>query len=275
LSIGESFKRGKKMIAQTQPSTQSLLEQKPIRVAAIGLLLALLSACGSEVTTRSSSNLFSTSGPTPSALIGTSGSGEAQCSGFDSTSTRLGGRVTTYYNNGVLQEDKVRVRITSLVDAFATNSNYYIQAFRWKIGASGSAELDSTPVQFNFERGTGASSPMTADVTSVSNTGISAYRTANGIAGTTPVEFFANTTMVVKGVDWNWQALKIVVYDGTASPATVVGQSDFLLPTFQANPNVYAASHSSILAVLHPFYSQRSSVLSESEWAARSTSYCF
>jgi hypothetical protein len=187
----------------------------------------------------------------------------------------LAGRVTTYYNNGVLQEDKVRVRITSLVDAFSTNSNYYIQAFRWKIGATGAAELDSNPVQFNFEKGAGSDSPMTADVTSVTNTGISAYRNANNIAGTTPVEFFANTTMVVKGVDWNWQALKIVVYDGSTSPATIVGQSDFLLPTFQANPNAYAASHSSILAVIHPFYSQRSSVLSEADWAARSTSYCF
>lgn len=251
-----------------------LLQHKPVRIVAIGFLLMLLTACGSNVTTRSSA-LFSGSGPTGTNLIGTSGAGEAQCALFDSTKTRLSGRVTTYYYDGVLQEDKVRVRITSLVEAFATNSNYYIQAFRWKVGAGGAAELDQTPVQFNFEKGTGSASPMTSDVTSVSNSGLAAYRTANNIAGTTPVEFFANTTMVVKGVDYNWQALKIVVYDGSTSPATVIGDSDFLLPVFQANPNVYAASHSSILASIHPFYSQRSTVLSEAEWSARSTSYCF
>lgn len=251
-----------------------ILSHKPVRIAAIGILLMLLTACGSNVTARST-GLFSGGGPTSSNLIGTSGAGEAQCALFDSTKTRLAGRVTTYYYDGVLQEDKVRVRITSLVEAFATNPNYFIQAFRWKIGASGSAELDQTPLQFNFEKGTGAKTAMTADVTSVSNTGIAAYRTANGIAGTTPVEFFANTTMVVKGVDYNWQALKLVVYDGSTSPATVVGDSDILLPIFQANPNVYAASHSSILAQIHPFYSQRSTVLSEAEWTARSTSYCF
>ncbi len=251
-----------------------LLSHKPVRIAAIGLLLMLLTACGSNVTPRSTA-LFSGGGPTGTNLIGTSGAGEAQCALFDSTSTRLGGRVTTYYYDGVLQEDKVRVRITSLVEAFATNSNYYIQAFRWKIGASGAAELDQTPVQFNFEKGTGSVSPMTADVTSVSNSGIAAYRTAHSIPGTTAVEFFANTTMVVKGVDYNWQALKLVVYDGSTTPATIVGESDLLLPIFQANPNVYAASHSSILASIHPFYSQRSTVLSEAEWSARSTSYCF
>ncbi|CAN5497940.1 hypothetical protein BH10BDE1_BH10BDE1_23940 [soil metagenome] len=263
------------MNTNTLPNTVQLLDAKPLRVAAIGLLLALLSACGSEVTTRSSSGLFSGGGPTPAALLGTGGTGEAQCAGFDSTTTRLAGRVTTYYNNGVLQEDRVRVRITSIADAFATNSNYYIQAFRWKIGASGATELDATPVQFNFEKGAGAAAAMTADVSSVSLTSIAAYRTANSIAGTTPIDFFANTTMVVKGVDYNWQALKIVIYDGSTSPATVVGQSDFLLPVFQANPNAYAASHSAILAALHPFYSQRATVLSEADWATRSTSYCF
>ncbi len=263
------------MNTQSLHHAEALLENKPARLAAIGLLLALLSACGSEVTTRSSASLFSSGGPTPAALLGTGGTGEAQCSNFDSTSIRLAGRVTTYYNNGVLQEDKVRVRITSLVEAFSTNSNYYIQAFRWKIGSSGSAEIDSTPVQFNFEKGSGAASPMTTDVSSVNLTSIAAYRTAHNIAGTTPIEFFANTTMVVKAVDYNWQALKIVVYDGSQTPATVVGQSDFLLPIFQANPNSYAATHSPILAVMHPFYSQRGTVLSEGDWANRTTSYCF
>lgn len=249
------------------------LPVKALRISAILMVLALLSACGSNMTTRSSA-LYSGSGPTTdTSLLDSSGAGEAQCSMFDSTSTRLGGRVTTYYYNGELQEDKVRVRITSLLENFDSNSNLYIQLFRWKIGASGAAELDSTPVQFQFEKGTGSASPISSLTTSISSAGVASLRTANGIAGTTSLEFFANTTMVVNAVDYNWQALKVVVYDGSTNQA--VGSTDFLLPIFHANPNRYALTHSTILNQIHPFYSQRTTSLSESGWAARAQSYCF
>lgn len=251
------------------------LPMKALRISAILTVLALLSACGSNMTTRSTA-LFSGSGPTTdAALLDSSGAGEAQCSMFDSTSTRLGGRVTTYYYDGTLQEDKVRVRFTSLNENFDSNSNLYIQMFRWKIGASGTAEIDSTPVQFQFEKGTGSASPISTLATSISSAGVASMRSAHGIAGTTSLEFFANTTMVVNAVDYNWHALKVVMYDGSTSPATVVGQADFLLPIFHANPNRYALTHSSILNQIHPFYSQRATSLSEAGWAARAQSYCF
>lgn len=258
-----------------QTNSLGLIETKPVRIAMIGLLLALLSACGSNVTPRAGAS-YSTGGPASSVpLVGTSGAGEAQCTPFDSTSTRLAGRATSYYLNGVLQEDRVRVRITSLVEAFDTNSNYYIQAFRWKVGSSGTAEIDSTAVQFQFEKGAGSDTPISALATSVNLTGISSIRSSAGISGTGAVDFFSKTTMVVRGVDYNWQALKIVVYDGSVTPARIVGQTDFLLPIFEANPNVYANAHSSIVANLHPFIAQRSQTLSETEWAQRSMSYCF
>jgi hypothetical protein len=254
-------------------NTLKLTEAKPVRLFAIGLLLALLSACGSEVTPRTTA-LFSTSGPTTSTLV-SSGVVNTQCSYFDSTSTRLSGKVTTYYQNNVMQEDKARVRITSLVSDFDTNSNYYIQAFRWKIDTNGSVFIDQTPVQFDIESGGGSDTKIATSVSSISLTGISAYRNANAISGTGAVDFFSKTTLVMKAVDYNWQALKLVVYDGSVSPSKVVGQSDFLLPMFQANPNQYALTHSAILAPLHPFYSQRTLVLSESEWGSRGASYCF
>ena len=255
-----------------QTITTDIMENKSVRIAAIGLLLALLSACGSEVTPRTGS-LYSTSGPS-GTLVNSTG-GQAECSTFDSVSTRLGGKVTTYYRNNVIQEDKVRVRITSLIEAFDTNPNYYIQAFRWKINGSGVAEIDNTAVQFQFENGAGSDVALNELSTSVSLRGISAIRTAKGITGTGSVDFFSRTTMVVNGVDYNWQALKFVVYDGTTTPSTIVGSSDFLLPIFQANPNTYAASHSATLTALHPFISQAAQTLTESDWASRTTSFCF
>lgn len=252
----------------------NIMEHKVVRIGAIGLLLALLSACGSNVTPRATSG-FSGSGPSASNTLISGGEAQAQCTSFDSTSVRLGGKATTYYYSGVLQEDKVRIRITSIAEAFDTNSNYFIQAFRWKINGAGAPEIDPTAVQFQFELGNGSVSPLNLLSTSVSARGITAIRGEKGITGTGAVDFFSKTTMVVNAVDYNWQALKIVVYDGTTTPAVVVGQTDFLLPVFQANPTKYAASHHATLTSLHPFLAQSGQNLTENEWGARSNSFCF
>lgn len=257
----------------TQTATYSLIDTRPVRVMMILMMLALLSACGSKVTPRAAT-LYSGSGPTDLSTISPTGDGQAECSMFDSTSTRLGGKVTTYYYNGVLQEDKVRVRVTSLVEAFDTNSNYFIQAFRWKV-VGGSPSLDSTALQFSFEKGSGSSSPISSPMSSINGTTMAQIRTANSLGGSGAVDFFNKTTMVVSGVDYNWQSMKIVVYDGSTTPATVVGQADFLLPVIQANPNRYALTHDSVLNNMHPFWNQRTQTLTESEWANRASSFCF
>jgi hypothetical protein len=90
--------------------------------------------------------------------------------------------------------------------------------------------------------------------------------------GTTAQSFFDQTVIIVSGVDYNWDAIKIVVYNGTE----VVGQSDFLMPIFAANPNVYAKDHPGVLNGLHPFWSQRSTTgMTDQAWANRAGSYCF
>lgn len=251
-------------------ATESILQTKVFRIGALFFLLALLSACGSKVSPRTE-YLYSGSGPTTSTpVVDVGGKAQAECSLFDSTSTRLGGKVTTYYYNGTLQEDKVRVRISSLVEAFDSNADYYIQAFRWKMNGS-TAELDQTPLQFTLEKGNGSVSPISDAMSSINGTKIAQLRTSASITGSGAVDFFSKTTMVVSGVDYNWQAMKIVVYNGS----TVVGQADFLLPVFDANPNQYASTHHSTLNTIHPFWSQRTQSLSESEWANRTLSYCF
>lgn len=251
------------------------LETKSVRLVAISLLLALLSACGSNVTPRATT-AYSGGGPTAtSPLISANGDAEAECTSFDSLSVRLGGKVTTYYYNGTQQEDKVRVRITSLVETFDSNSNYYIQAFRWRVNADGTSYLDPTALQFHFESGNGSVSPISSLATSVSARGITAIRGERGITGTGAVDFFSKTTMVVNAVDYNWQAMKIVVYDGTSTPAKVVGQVDLLLPIFQANPTRYAATHHATLTALHPFLAQSGQTLSESDWGTRANGFCF
>ncbi len=255
---------------EAQSLIDVVTQTKVFRVGALVFLLALLSACGSKVSPRTE-YLYSGSGPAPSTpIVDPAGAGQAECSLFDSSSTRLSGKVTTYYYNGVLQEDKVRVRISSIVENFDSNSEYYIQAFRWKMNGS-TAQLDETPLQFTIEKGAGSASPISEAMSSINGTKIAQLRTSASISGSGAVDFFSKTTMVVSGVDYNWQAMKIVVYNGTS----VVGQADFLLPIFEANPNRYATTHHSTLNTIHPFWAQRTQSLSESEWATRTQSYCF
>lgn len=249
----------------------ALLSEKVIRLTALAAVIMLLSACGAKVQPRSTTS-NSGSGPVVSGTpLPASAAAQAECVGFDTTSTRLSGKVTTYYYNGTLQEDVIRLRLSTLNESFDSNANYYIQMFRWRTTSSGGTELDPNPVQFRFENGNGSVSPISNLMTSINGRQIADLRSANNITGTTAVDFFSKTTMTLHGLDYNWQALKIVLYDGS----TTVGSADVLLPVFLANPNRYSAEKPLVLAQLHPFYSQRSSKLSEQEWQSRSASACF
>lgn len=227
-----------------------------------------LAACGADVQPRST--LYaSSSGPTTNTQTTT---GWAECLPFDASNTRLSGKVTTYYYNGTLQNDKVRVRISSLLAQFDTDTSYSIQMFRWKQPAGATqATIDSTPVEFSFEAGTGSSAPISSWLTSLKVTDLAAIRSKYNVSGSSSTDFFSQTTMVVRGLDLQWQALRVVLYQGT----TAVGNADILLPAFEANPNVYAASHSSSVASIHPFISISSQTKTEDAWTALAKGYCF
>lgn len=194
---------------------------------------------------------------------------------FDSRDIRLTGKVTTHYYNNTLQEDKIRLRITALSDRFDNSSNVIIKLFRWKAsgnsGQAGTVDLDQTPLDFIVEKGTNGSVAISNSMNSINISTVNQLRQSNSISGTTAAEFFNQTVLVVSGVDYNWDALKIVLYDGSSA----IGSADLLLPVFAANPNTYASSHPNVLAQLHPFWSTRTQSLTESGWGSRAQSNCF
>lgn len=244
---------------------QTIAKVAPLLAAAF-----LLSACGSSVQPRDGA-APSTIAPNIGTTITASGDVGTQCNGFDSTETRLSGKVTTTYSNGQLVEDKIRLRITSLADTFDTGTDYTLKFFRWQVSASGSVTLDSNPVEFIVEKGATNSSAISSRLTQISATDIANMRQSASITGTTAIDFFTNTTLVLQNVDYNWQALKVVMYSGT----TVVGSADLLLPVFTANPNKYAASHAGVLPALHPMFKDRAQNLSDEAWGQRFMTYCF
>lgn len=235
------------------------------------LLATLMVGCGASTKPRGYNYSSMTPTDLSSRTITDANAAGAECSFFDSRDIRLSGKVTSYYHNGVLQEDRVRLRFTGIADQFQTNRDVRIQMFRWKGLDGGGYDLDQTPVNFIIHKNSSNSIPISGTMTSLNLEDISRLRQQHYINGTTALDFFNQTTFVVTNVDYSWDALKIVMYNGTQ----VIGQVDFLLPIFAANPNRYAELHPSLLNQLHPFWSERSSMRSDQEWAQRSKNYCF
>ena len=256
------------MNAQNKNQTFAQFE-KFTKVATLIAAYALLSACGSSIQSKS---VTSTSGvPSVVGTVDSSGSLGTQCNGFDSTNGRLSGRLTTDVVNGQIQQDKVRLRITSLDSKFDTSSTAYVKFFRWQVAADGTTTLDSNPLEFTVETGTNFVKTISNRLTQISLNDVASLRTANFISGTTSIDFFANTAIVLQNVGYDWSAVKVVLYDGTSTVAT----ADALMPVFTANPNTYATNHSSILAALHPMWNRRADNISDSDWVSRFSGYCF
>lgn len=230
------------------------------------LVAALLSGCGSSMRPRDGSvGAFSTS-----PQYG------AECNSFAATGTVLSGQVTTYYSNGSMIEDRVRLRFTSIATEFSQSTNYSIRFFRWTVDANGVATLDPQPLSFVVERnpvlaGYG-STPISGTMNALTLADINTLAWNGGIFANTVQDFFNNVTFTVMGADYSWSALKVALYNGSEP----VGQADFLLPVFLANPNAYAATHHATLAQLHPFWNQRGeSGVSDADWLNRSRNFCF
>jgi hypothetical protein len=236
----------------------------PLTLFAVAAALFVMSGCGSKST--------NTNIPGAGTGIGNGSlnSTYAVCNGFDSTQARLGGRVQVYSAGGVIQEDKVRLRITTLDTNFDTNSNLAVRFFRWKVNRStGVAELDQTPVTFYIEsRSQQVISPA---LTSINTSAVAAARNYAPGSGATSSEFFNATSLQITGVPYEWDAMKVVLYDG----AQAIGEANLLLPAFHANPNTYAASHPGVLNGLHPFYASRSNAYTDAQWVQISQNNCF
>ena len=241
------------------------------RIAKCALLvtvLATLSACGSSVKSRSGSD---DSGGTGGGTSN-SGNGIAECNEFSSKGIdQVSGAATTYYLNGSHVEDKLRLRLGSIPADFETSSTVSVKFFRWKASSAGVTSLDSTPLTFVVEKGTNGTYPISGAMTEIDKDDIDSLRSSGSVSGTTAQSFFDNTVLVLSGTNYDWDAVKVVVYDGTF----VIAEADFLLPAFEADPNKYAAKHPSVLEKLHPFWSIRKNTNSQSQWEAKADALCF
>lgn len=222
------------------------------------LTVALLSGCGSKMT------------PLGTAAQNSFENTSSECSLFDSVNIRLRGKIMSYMDNVSFQDDLVRVRLQDLLSEFDSNPQVYIKFFRWS-STAGTRNYDSNPLTFTVQYDVPSRRPISGNMTQIDSSIVTQLRANAGIPGTTSVDFFNNTAIVLQGVNYNWKAVQIVVYTGNVVSAS----ADMLIPAFHANPNIYGLTHDGALNSLHPFWNQRGESLTNAQWVARAQSLCF
>lgn len=263
-----------KIKTRVTPHAIQVTPRRPriLKTALFLTMVALLTGCGASTTPRNAASLngaYNYNGGPLWPGTNAAQTQNAECNAFDMKDIRMQGKVTTYYQNSQIQEDKVRLRITGLADHFDTTSTVYFQFFRWKASTANQAEIDNAALSFKLHKGSTNTSEISTEVlTSLNSAKLASIRTSVGMTGSSSLDFFSQNTIVISGVDYNWQALKIVLYDGD----TVLGQTDLLLPVFSANPNTYAANHALLLSELHPFWAQRTQAM---DWVTTAWNNCF
>ena len=249
------------------------LNQKLI-FALCGLALALTS-CGAKTTMLKASSDQASSAPrgtTPSTNLPTTVVG-AECGQFAASTGRLSGKMRTYYDaSNQMQEDLIRVRLTSVDSKMDTQNNIKIRFYRWNASQDGVTNLDSAPLRFRVEYRSGAgATPVSSYLDYLTQADVTAIANAYSGLSATPSEFLKQVDLVVSDLAYTWQVLKIVMYEDGATLA----MADGLLPIYIANPNTYATTHASVLNGLHPLWADRGSNQSDTYYLNSTQSYCF
>jgi hypothetical protein len=115
---------------------------KTQKVLLVLVLMALLSACGSQTQSLQAS---STDTPVTQDL---SGKAIAYCTSENNTSSDLSIKAMAFLTgSGAVDPSRVRVRLSKVPAAFST-SNMFVEFYRWTATADGYVSLDSKPLNF-------------------------------------------------------------------------------------------------------------------------------
>lgn len=249
-------------------------DQPRKRLTLLALLMGALalSGCGAKKTARNTAGLYE-AGSRMALADG------AYCNTFSSSEIKLNGKIQTYLNpDGSEVADFMRLRITGIDERFATNTKYVMRFFRAEAfgspvdGADNTINFDPTPVNVRFEGDAGLM--ISGYMDDVSMTDVSEMRRTYALPGSTASDFFNRVDIIVSDVDLRWDVLIITIDERqTDGGLARIGEARMLMPSFAADPKIYAADHPLVLHPLHPFWNQRASTAAD--FAAMSDSFCW
>jgi len=228
------------------------------------LTAAFLSACGSS----KNGNSFSSTGVT--YLPGATNSKLAECVRIGASSTGLAGQIGTYYDplSHVYRSDYTNVNLTATPSTIFTSSTVTIYFMRWSEKSAGNRVNNSVYTRFYFvDKLTGQTYPNGTTLDRITKANLEQARTYFAWTSSVTLEqFFQRASLVLTGVDMNYDAITIALLDSSFSSAAYA-QVDVLLPPVYSNPVTYQARNPvPDLYTLHPNYASIASNASENDF---------
>lgn len=255
------------------------MKTSTLQLIAYLILTLLLTACGSQKSSLNDtqSSDFSSRDYTGQQNRNTRISGQlADCNQFDSTSSELGGLLTSSYIPGTSQVDPetIRMRLIKAPTEITANSSYKLEMYLFGEDTQGNIISKDSPVSFKFQSlrtGVIVSNSLTEISKPVIDTVIDTIYGTNSTY--TVSSFLKEHIILLENVSIQYDAISLALYPKAGGE--VLTHVNFLIPQFFADPNVYANTHySSQLQALHPNYSQRTAYLSDQAYFQNTERYC-
>lgn len=173
------------------------------------------------------------------------------------------GRTQIFKYKGAFYANTQQVQIDQLPEGYA-DSQSLLQFFRWK--------TDGTPtdvVSFYLEdRAT--HTPVSGFIKALSATDIGAISAKAYGQTMTALAFMGRVNFVLSDVAaTEWKAIRLAYFQNES----LVGDTDFLVPQFAADPNEFAKQNPGFLAQLHPSFSLKGTA--NQNFLALAHQYCF
>ena len=245
------------------------------------LLIAILSsfylaACGGSKIAKNNESLSSrqTSNESTLDLSGRL----ADCNAFRYDSMSVKGIASAYYENGIVNPNKINLRLLSLPTRTYQTENYKIELHLWGQENGSSPHDPQAPVQFavqniitgEFIRENYSVKKFTEISKSVVDYIVGQYSSGWGI---TSDNFLQKHILVLYDTSISYDAINIGEYP--ISGGSAVNNVNFLLPQFYADPQVYINTHdSALLQEIHPLYGSLGSGWSDEVYYEQTENWC-
>lgn len=186
--------------------------------------------------------------------------------------------VSTFYNPNTreLVADYLQMKLKGTPSILQNTSGQVMKFFRWGMSDSGSRTYNTIATEFSiYSDVIKKYLPQTTPFSVLSKANIEKWISDNdlGSKGVTLANFFSTHHLVFYGMEASYDALDIAAY-ATSSSTTPSSNASLLIPIFHADPNTYGSGHHAYLNVLHPFWSEKSSGLTDEQYFQKSEEIC-
>lgn len=192
-------------------------------------------------------------------------------------------RLMVYQDSyGKVRPDYVRLQINKAPSGWQSG-NWDLYIYRWTAASDGNTSIDSTPLQYQWERKVGSGFSLMASTWYQVFNWAEVVQMVDYVKESAQVDLpkdspqaFANVASLLVGLKDttnSYQVLRLVFKNGN----TVMKEANVLIPTFIANPEKYNADprHPPILQTLHPLKSRLGQTWTEANYLEFARSFCF